>query len=303
LVWNGAGSPVEVAHRAESAGYATLLFPDHTEMVAPIPAMSAAAAVTSVLRLGTQVINPAFRPLGALAQELAAVDIISEGRLEVGVGAGYAEHEVTSLGLAFPSAVDRVREVARILEALPRLFAGETVTEDLTVGGQTWGRLREFRLEPTPPQGASTPLLVGGNGNQLLAIAALRADIVQLVGFTPRATGNDYGNFSETGLSERIEYVRRAAGDRVSGIEFSVLAQTAGVVSDPMQAVSGLRSVSSGVLSAEQVLRSPFVQVGSSVDEVCDRVTALAEKYGVTYITVFDGQSSGFDEVVTRLAS
>ena len=80
LVWNGTGSRVEVARRAEQVGYATLLFPDHTGMVAPIPAMAAAAAVTSVLRLGNQVINPAFRPLGALAQELAAVDIVGSVR-------------------------------------------------------------------------------------------------------------------------------------------------------------------------------------------------------------------------------
>lgn len=302
LVWNGAGSPVEVARRAESAGYATLLFPDHTEMVAPMPAMAAAAAVTSVLRLGTQVVNPAFRPLGALAQELAAVDIISEGRLEIGVGAGYAEREVTSLGLPFPSAGERVREVARILDVLPRLFAGETVTEDEPIDGRIWGRLSEFRLEPTPPQGASVPLMVGGNGNRLLATAARRADIVQLVGFTPRAGGNDYSSFSEQGLRERIAHVRRAAGDRASGIDFSVLVQVAGVVPDPVQAVGALRSVSSGALTAEQVLRSPFVQIGSSTDEICNRITALAEGYGVTYICVFDGQSDGFDNVVTKLS-
>jgi alkanesulfonate monooxygenase SsuD/methylene tetrahydromethanopterin reductase-like flavin-dependent oxidoreductase (luciferase family) len=129
LVWNGRDSPVEVARRAEDAGYATLLFPDHTGMVAPIPAMAAAAASTSSIRLGTQVINVAFRPLGALAQELAAVDIISTGRLEVGVGAGYAESEVRSIGLPFPPAAARVRGVARILDVLPRLFAGEAVTE------------------------------------------------------------------------------------------------------------------------------------------------------------------------------
>src|SRR5436305_958915 len=102
LIWTGGGSPIEVARRAEDAGYASLLFPDHTGMVAPIPAMAAAAAVTNTIRLGTQVINVAFRPLGALAQELAAIDIVSEGRLDVGVGAGYAESEVRSLGLPFP---------------------------------------------------------------------------------------------------------------------------------------------------------------------------------------------------------
>jgi probable F420-dependent oxidoreductase len=303
LVWDGAGSPVDVARRAEAAGYDTLLFPDHTGMVAPIPAMAAAAAVTSVLRLGTQVINPAFRPLGALAQELAAVDIISGGRLEIGVGAGYAEQEVTSLGLTFPPAGDRVRDVARMLELLPRLFAGETVTEPAQAGGGSYGRLHEFRLNPAPPQGGSVRLMVGGNRDRLLATAARRADIVQLVGFTPRPDGPDYGNFSEDGLRERIAHVRRAAGDRFAAIELSVLVQLAGVVPDPHEAAAARGPVRSGAMTADQLLRSPFVQLGSSVDELCDRIAALRDRHGVTYITVFDDQSTGFDPVVTRLSS
>lgn len=312
LVWNGTGSPVEVARRAEDEGYATLLFPDHTGMLAPIPAMAAAAAVTSVLRLGTQVINPAFRPLGALAQELAAIDLISEGRLEIGVGAGYAESEVTSLGLSFPAAAARIQQVARILDVVPRLFAGETVTETETetesepetesTAGRSWDRLREFRLEPTPPQGASVPLMVGGNGDRLLATAALRANTIQLVGFTPRADGTDYRNFSDDGLADRIAHVRRAAGDRFADIELSVLVQVAGIVADPVATATALRSVSSGVMTAQQVLSSPFVQLGRSPDELVDRLATLSEQHGVTYITVFDGRSDGFDRVVTRLA-
>lgn len=272
-------------------------------MVAPIPAMAAAAAVTGTLRLGTQVINPAFRPLGALAQELAAVDIVSGGRLEIGIGAGYAESEVTSLGLRFPRAADRIRDVGRFLDVLPRLFAGEEITEDERPGGREWGRLNGFRLEPTPPQGASVPLMVGGNGNRLLAVAAQRAGTVQLVGFTPRPGGPDYGAFSHEGLADRIAHVRTAAGNRFRDIELSVLVQVAGVAPDPATVVSALRSVSSGEMTAEQVLASPFVQLASSTAEVCDGITALSERHGVTYITVFDGRSEGFDSVVTRLAN
>jgi hypothetical protein len=111
------------------------------------------------------------------------------------------------------------------------------------------------------------------------------------------------GSFSEEGLADRIAHVRRAAGDRFPDIELSVLVQAAGIVSDPGTTVSALRSVSSGVMTAEQVLRGPFVQLGRSSDEVVDRVAALSEHHGVTYITVFDGRSDGFDRVVTRLAN
>jgi probable F420-dependent oxidoreductase len=302
LIWDGAGSPVDVARRAEDAGYASLLFPDHTGMVAPIPAMAAAAAVTSRIRLGTQVINVAFRLLGALAQELAAIDIISAGRLDIGVGAGYAGSEVRSLGLPFPSASERVRDVARTLDLLPRLFAGETVTEEDLAGEGGRGRLAEFQLEPIPPQGASVPLMVGGNADKLLAVAAERANVIQLVGFTPRPGGNDVRNFSDEGLADRIAYVKGAAGDRFADIELSVLVQWAGVVPDPKTRVEELASVRSAAVTADQVLNSPFAQLGSSVDEVCDQIIDLHERHGVSYVTVFDGKSEGFNEVVARLA-
>jgi probable F420-dependent oxidoreductase len=302
LVWNGRGSPVDVARHAEDAGYASLLFPDHTGMVAPVPAMAAAAVATSRIRLGTHVINVAFRPLGALAQELAAIDVISGGRLDIGLGAGYAESEVRSLGLSFPSAGQRVREVARTLDVLPRLFAGEMVTEEGPVGDGGPGRLAGFQLEPVPPQGAAVPLMVGGNADRLLAVAAARADIIQLVGFTPGPDGNDLRNFSDAGLADRIGYVKCVAGDRFAGIELSVLVQWAGVVPDPRAMVEDLPSVRSGAMTADRVLRSPFAQLGTSVDEICDGIVDLHERHGVSYVAVFDGRSEGFDEVVARLA-
>jgi probable F420-dependent oxidoreductase len=299
LVWSGNMSPVDVARRAESAGYATLLFPDHTGMVAPLPAMASAAAVTSTLRLGTQVINIAFRPLGALAQELAAVDIVSAGRVEVGLGAGYNEQEVRSLGLPFPPAGVRVGDVARALDVLPRLFAGQTVTE-----APGPGRLTAFALDPPPPQGAATPFMVGGNGDRLLAIAGGKAGIVQLVGFTPRPDGStDYRYFSATGLADRIAHVRRAAGDRFSGLELGILVQFAGVTPDPHAFIdSQRRPGGTAELSTADMLAAPFVQLATTVDEVCDRLVRLREEHGVTYISVFDHRSSAFDDVVARLS-
>jgi probable F420-dependent oxidoreductase len=295
LVWSGDRSPVEVARRAEDTGYATLLFPDHTGMVAPLPAMAAAAAVTSRLRVGTQVVNVAFRPLGALAQEAAAIDLISQGRLELGIGAGYAEDEVRSLGLPFPSSAERIREVERALALLPRLFAGETVTEEPGPG-----RLAGYRLDPPPPQGASVPLMVGGNGDRILAVAARGAGIVQFTGFTA-PPGGSMRHFTAAGLADRVAHVRRAAGDRFAERELSVLVQRAGVVADPRSVVRQLGPVVRGALTVDDALQSPFVLLGS-VDAIRDRLLELRERFGVSYVTVFDGSSAGFDEVVARLA-
>lgn len=295
LVWRGDVSPVPAARRAEDAGYSTLLFPDHTEMLAPVPAMAAAAAVTRQLRLGTQVVNIAFRPLGALAQELAAVDVISEGRLEVGLGAGYAEGELHSLGLPFPGNGARIRALGRALEVLPRLFAGQTVTEEPGPG-----RLTGYRLDPPAPQGASVPLMVGGHGDRILGVAARGAGIVQVTGFlTP--PGGSFPDFTDVELAERVAVIRDAAGERFDRIELSVLIQLAGVVADPSAALAELPSVAEGLLPVQRAARSSILLFGS-VDALCDRLREMRERTGVSYVTVFDGRSDGFDAVVARLA-
>jgi probable F420-dependent oxidoreductase len=296
LVWRGDGAVTETARRAEDAGYAKLLFPDHTGMVAPLPAMAAAAAVTSRIRIATQVINIAFRPLGALAQEAAAVDIISGGRLEVGLGAGYAEQEVRSLGLPFPDAPTRIGEVARALDVLPRLFAGEAVTEP-----PGWGRLAEFSLDPPAPQGAAVPMMVGGNGDRMLAVAARGAGIVQFTGFTAGATQGQHrlSHLTTGGLADRVAYVRQVAGDRFASLELSVLVQRAWVVPDRRAALEEL--LAGSPIPVETALDSPFMLVGS-VDEICERIHELRERFGISYLTVFDGRNEGFDQVLAGLA-
>lgn len=292
LVWRGDGGVVDAARRAEDTGYATLLFPDHTGMVAPLPAMAAAAAVTDRVRVGTQVVNIAFRPLGALAQEAAAVDVISDGRLELGLGAGYAEGEVRSLGLPFPGNGARIREVARALDVLPRLFGGETVTEEPGPG-----RLREFTLAPLPPQGAGVPLMVGGNGDRMLAVAASGAGTVQFTGFTS-PPGPHVSHFTTAGLADRVGYVRGQAGDRFADLELSVLVQHAHVTGDPRGRAAELVGE---MLSVDDALDSPFLLLGS-VDAICDRIVELREQFGISYLTVFDSRQTGFGQVVSRLA-
>jgi probable F420-dependent oxidoreductase len=292
LVWDGTSAPMEVARRAEDAGYSSLLFPDHTGMVAPLPAMAAAAAVTSRLRIGTQVINVAFRALGQLAQEAAAVDLISGGRLELGLGAGYAAEEVTSLGLLFPPVRDRVLEVGRAAAVIRRLFAGETVTEEPGPG-----RLAGYRLDPMPPQGARVPILVGGNGNRLLTVAARHADIIQFTGFTA-APARSYRHFSPAGLADRVEFVR-SAGHRDP--ELGLLVQQADVAADPAARAAELPVVRRGLLTVADVAESPFLLVGS-VGQLCERLHQLRDEHGISYFAVFDDQSSGFDAVVARLA-
>jgi len=258
-----------------------------------MPAMVAAAAAADDIRVGTQVLNIAFRPLGLLAQEAATVDVVTGGRLELGIGAGYAEDELRAVGLPFESNGRRIAEVERALRVLPKLFTGETVTEPDTPREP----LRGYRLDPVPSR---VPLMVGGNGDRILAVAARGADIVQFTGFTT-PPGSSYTHFTMDGLADRVDHVRRAAGDRFAGIELSLLVQRAIVTGDPRGVAAELTAVQSGRLTVEQALDSPFLLIGS-VDAICDRVVELRERFDVSYLTVFDGRSPGFDAVVGRLA-
>jgi probable F420-dependent oxidoreductase len=282
--------PAALARSAQAAGYATLLFPDHLGMLAPFPAMMAAAAAAD-LRVGTQVINIAFRPLGLLAQEAATVDVLSGGRLELGLGAGYAEGELRSIGLPFPTARQRIEAVATTIRALRRLFAGETVTDS---------GLSQCSLEPLPPQGARVPVMVGGNGDAMLRVAAQLADIVQFTGFTA-PPGRSFAGFTTEGLVDRVEYVRQQAGVRFADLELSILVQWAMVTDSPDGVAAELSGRTGGALTAAALRSSPFALLGN-VDEICGRLLEIRERTGVSYVSVFDGRSAGFDAVVGRLA-
>jgi probable F420-dependent oxidoreductase len=176
----------QVARRPEVHGYATLLVADHLGSLAPIPAAVAAAAATNRLRVGTFLLNNDFRHPGVLAQEVATADLLSEGRFELGMGAGYMKAEYDAVGLGFdpsPVRIDRLEEAALLFK---RLLAGETVTHQ----GRFY-RFADHRLSPLPPQGAWLPLLIGGDGDQLLSVAARLADTVGFTGFSPRKGGTE----------------------------------------------------------------------------------------------------------------
>jgi alkanesulfonate monooxygenase SsuD/methylene tetrahydromethanopterin reductase-like flavin-dependent oxidoreductase (luciferase family) len=179
-----------------------------------------------------------------------------------------------------------VAKVARALDVLPRLFAGETVDG--------------YRLDPPAPQGANVPLLVGGSGDRIVGLAAKGANIVQYTGFTA-APARTFKHYSVAGLADRVAYTREQAGDRFNRLELSILVQRAGLADDPVAAVGDATLVRDGVMSAEELVTTPHILLGS-IDEICDRIVELRERHGISYLTVFDGRSPGFEQVVARLA-
>jgi alkanesulfonate monooxygenase SsuD/methylene tetrahydromethanopterin reductase-like flavin-dependent oxidoreductase (luciferase family) len=145
------------------------------------------------------------------------------------------------------------------------------------------------------------PMMAGGNGDRMLAVAARGAKIVQFTGFTA-GSGQDrhrLSHFTTGGLADRVDYVRRLAGDRFADLELSLLVQRAMVVPDPRAAFEEL--LADSPIPVADALDSPFMLAGS-VDAICDRIRQLQERFGISYLTVFDGRNDGFDQVVSRLA-
>jgi probable F420-dependent oxidoreductase len=288
---------IALARRLEELGYATLNLPDHlTDRPAPMAALAAAAAATTRLRVGTLVLNNDFRHPVLLAREAATLDWLSEGRFELGLGAGYVKAEYDEAGLRFERGGTRVERLAEAVTIITRLLAGEAVTftgRHYTVAKHT--------IFPRPAQQPRPPILVGGNGPRLLTMAAREADIVGLTGvtFTQGGTGRALSGFTAAGVDERIGLVREAAGARLARLELSALLQRVVVTMDRRGAAAELAQRWSE-LSVDEVLESPFVLLGS-VDEIVAQLVARRQRWGISYYVIFDDVVDAVAPIVDRL--
>ena len=243
------------ARRAEALGYDILLAPDHlTGQLSPVPALAAAAAATSRVRIGSCVFANDFRHPLLLAREAATLDLLSGGRLEFGIGAGWRPADYAQLGVAYdppPRRIDRLEEAMAIIR---RLFAGETVTH----AGPAY-TLRRARLSPQPVQ-RPIPVMLGGGGPRILRLAARQADIVN---FIPQfnAAGRPIANqVGEDALEAKVAVVRMAAGPRFANLELSLFLGAAGMVGrgGPLPSIAA-----AGMTGLTKLLPSPYVLYGT----------------------------------------
>src|SRR5579864_3063457 len=206
----------EFARRAEGLGYDGLLFTDHLlGQLGPIAAMTAAAAATEHLKVGTFVINNDLRHPVVLAQELASIDRLSGGRLIVGLGAGWNEPEYRALGMPFEAAGRRIGRLEESVQVLKALFAGGRTAylgEHYQVDG--------FEEFPRPIQRPHPPFLIGGGSRRTLSLAAREA---QIVGLAPLARQGraDYHSITAAGTDEKLNWIRAAAGDRFDQLDIN----------------------------------------------------------------------------------
>jgi probable F420-dependent oxidoreductase len=285
----------EKARRAEALGYSVFLVPDHlADIMPPWVALAVAAEAAPTMRVGTFVLNNDLRHPALVAREAAALDLLTDGRLELGLGAGHMEAEYDQIGLRFDPSAVRVERLGEAIAIVKRLLAGEEVT----FTGAHY-RLAGHRVSPTPVQRPRPPLLLGGNSRRLLDLAGREADIVSFLGFSHRSGGRefDFGAFGEDGTAARIDIVRNAAGSRFGELMLNAVVQRVVVTDNDRSAAADLAA--DAKLSVDEVLDSPYLLVGS-VGAIADGLRARHERHGFTYWVVPEGVMDAFAPVIGR---
>ncbi len=285
------------ARRAESAGFDTLLTADHLVdgMLSPLVPLLAAAEATDRLRVGTLVLNNDFRHPVVLAREAATIDLLTDGRLELGLGAGHMKSEYDAAGLSFDPPRTRVARLSEAAEVIRRLWSGEA----LTYSGQH-SRVDALRCFPLPLQ-KPLPLLIGGNGRGVLATAARWADIVSFTGFSQveGESNVDPTHFTRDGLETQIGWVRAAAGDRFDQLELSTLIQGVSITGDRRAAARAVQPLLP-TLSVDDLLASPYGLFGTA-DHIAEQLRQQREQCGVSYLTVFEKDLEAMTRVIELL--
>lgn len=264
-----------LARRAEELGYATLVMPDHlTPQLAPMPALAAAASTTTTLRLGTFVLANDYRHPLVMAREAATLALLSGGRFELGLGAGWKQDDYRQLGMPYDPPSERIDRLAETLSITRRLFAGESVTH---VGPHY--PLRDARLGP--PATVAPRILVGGGGPRMLRLAAREADTVGMLAQFSRTGRPMLWQGTEAATRAKVAIVREAAGARFEQLELNVLVVDCGLVGGerPIRR-SALALVKS--IGRAAVGGSPYVLFGT-LAQLRDQLLARRERLGISY--------------------
>ncbi len=288
---------VALARRVESRGYSTLTMPDHFgDQLAPVPALMAAAAATETLRIGALVWDNDYKHPIVLAKELATLDVLSGGRLEIGLGAGWLAADYEQSGIPYDSNKVRVDRFEEGLAVIKSALSGETFSfagEHYTITGYTG--------TPRPVQAPCPPILVGGGGKRVLSIAAREADIVGINGtLAGGAVGPDaIATMTADAVDTKVAFVHAAAGQRLADIEFNIRAFMVNVTEDRQAALDQV----AGFVQVDPALvaESPFALIGSPA-EMVDDLLRRRERWGLSYIVVGADDAESFAPVVAELA-
>ena len=288
---------VGLARRAEELGYSSVLMPDHFgEQFAPGPALMAAAAATTDLRIGALVYGNDYRHPVMAAKEVATLDVLSGGRMEFGIGAGWMTSDYEESGMPLDRPGVRIERLAESLEICKRLFSDEEVTFE----GEHY-RIDGLDGLPKPVQQPHPPVLVGGGGERVLSFAAREADIV---GINPKLTsGKVDSSAARNGApeltDEKVRWVRAAAGDRYPDLELNMLV-FAVVVTDDRRGTAEMMAPMFD-LDPDVVDDYPLAWIGTE-DEIVESLQARRDRWDVSYLVVHGDVMEAAAPIVARLA-
>jgi probable F420-dependent oxidoreductase len=272
---------ISTARRAEQLGYAALLVVDRISMgLAPFSALAMAAGATTSLRVGTFVFCNDFRHPAVLAKEAATLDLLSEGRFELGIGAGVGPSDYNQMGIPFESAGTRVGRFEESLQIIKQLFTEEVVNfpgKYYTITG--------LRGVPRPIQQPHPPILVGGSGKRMLSIAARLADIITLM----PGWGLQGADAIHKDIQQKLAWVQESAGERFAHLQFCRTIYNMQITDNqaPVTPPPGM---------------PPMQALAMSTEQAVEHLLELRERYGYTYFQIYEGQMENFAPVVARLA-
>ncbi len=291
----------DIARRAEGHGFHALAVPDHLiPQLSPVPAMTAIVGATRTLRVTSYVFNNDLHHPAVLAQDLASIDVISGGRLQVAIGGGWNRPEYDAIGLPFDPAAVRSARLAEAVTVLkgcfadgPFSFAGEHYT------------ITDYDAQPKPVQRPHPPIMIGGGGRSTLTLAAREADVVGLAPRMLGARGSDPQSITFDATAEKIGWVRDAAGDRFDDLILDAYPSgwPAVLTDDPRAEAAKLVAHLSGRtpvdLTVDEVLDSPHVFIGT-VESFVEKFERLREELGITSFMM--GDVDDLAPVVERLS-
>lgn len=288
---------VETARRLEELGYDTATMPDHfTDQLAPVPALQAIADATERLRVGALVFDNDYKHPVVLAKEMATLDLLSDGRVEIGLGAGWMRSDYEQSGIAYdPPGV----RVDRFEEGL-QVIVGCLAPGAFSFSGRHY-TVTDYDGRPTPVQQPRPPILIGGGGRRVLGIAARHADIVGInATLTAGAVGPDaIATMTAEAVDDKVAHVRAVAGDRMAEIEMNVRAFLVNITDDANAAAQGIADI----LGVERSMidASPFALVGPPA-KLIDDLRERRERWGFSYVIVGPDEAEAFAPVVAELA-
>ena len=296
----GSGAQVrEWARQAEDLGYSTLFVPDHfvDHPLAPIPTIAAVAMCTTTLHVGTLVLGNDYRHPVVLAKEAATIDVLSEGRLELGVGAGWMTVDYEKAGMRLDRPGVRIERLGESVEILRGLWG----TGPFSLDGEHY-TVTDLDGDPKPYRPGGPKLVIGGGGPKMLAFAAQQADIVGINANLHTGVANDPStapSMNPPNTDQKLRWVKEAAGARYGDLEIQAFAGFAMITDDARAIAEGMAAVFEA--TPDDVLDSPVGLVGT-IDEIVESLERRRARWDMTYHVIPIEQMDAFAPVVARLA-